>query len=166
MQTAVAKVVTSLSSTWWYPCLLVMSTYQAAHEQGCQLEQCQVRRSPQRGPALMEGMLAGVSADRHGKGGALVMLDARDLTFVRTISMPGSVLGMHWDAQLNQIFVAAGESLLPPAQLPVLPCPQAVHLDCCASVRSGREKPSLRCRAWEAPVLHFLCTSLSDSCSG
>ena len=53
-------------------------------------------------------LLAGVSADRHGKGGALVMLDARDLSVVRSIAMPGSVLGMHWDAQLNQIFVAAG----------------------------------------------------------
>ena len=48
------------------------------------------------------------------------MLDARDLTIVRTISMPGSVLGMHWDAQLNQIFVAAGGSLLPSAHLPLV----------------------------------------------
>ena len=49
-----------------------------------------------------------MSADRQGKGGALVMLDARDLSLVRSIAMPGSVLGMHWDAALNQIFVAAG----------------------------------------------------------
>ena len=51
---------------------------------------------------------AGVSADRAGKGGALVFLDARDLSLVRRLAVPGSCLGGTWDANLNQIFVAAG----------------------------------------------------------
>ena len=90
------------------------------------------------------------------------MLDARDLTIVRTISMPGSVLGMHWDAQLNQIFVAAGGSLPPSAHLPVLFRLQAMQMICSAGVHSCRGVQLLHLRAWKASVLHFLCSSLSQ----
>ena len=51
---------------------------------------------------------AGVSGDRAGNGGALVFLDARDLSLVRRLAVPGSCLGGTWDPNLNQLFVASG----------------------------------------------------------
>ena len=53
-------------------------------------------------------ILTGTSADRHGKGGSLVLIDRQTFQVVRRISMPGSVVAIHWHDRLNQIFVGAG----------------------------------------------------------
>ena len=54
-------------------------------------------------------ILTGTSADRGGKGGAVVFIDRDSFEVVHRIAMPSSVVGLHWHDRLNQIFVGTGE---------------------------------------------------------
>ena len=53
-------------------------------------------------------MLTGTSADRAGKGGAVVFYDAKTHELVRRVAMPSSAVGLAWHERLNQIFVGVG----------------------------------------------------------
>ena len=53
-------------------------------------------------------MLTGTSADRTGKGGAVVFFDAKAHNIVRRVAMPCSAVGLAWHERLNQIFVGVG----------------------------------------------------------
>ena len=55
-------------------------------------------------------IVTGTSADRKGQGGALVFVDRQSLEVVRRVSMPASVVALHWHERLNQIFVGTGAS--------------------------------------------------------
>ena len=53
-------------------------------------------------------MVTGTSADRSGKGGAVVFYDAKTHELVRRVAMPSSAVGLAWHERLNQIFVGVG----------------------------------------------------------
>jgi hypothetical protein len=53
-------------------------------------------------------VLTGTSADRGGRGGALVFFDAKTHALVRRVAVPGSAVALNWHERLNQIFVGVG----------------------------------------------------------
>lgn len=59
-------------------------------------------------------VLTGTSADRGGRGGALVFFDAKTHALVRRVAVPGSAVALNWHERLNQIFVGVGARALCP----------------------------------------------------
>lgn len=53
-------------------------------------------------------VVTGTSANRSGKGGAVVFYDAKTHELVRRVAMPSSAVGLAWHERLNQIFVGVG----------------------------------------------------------
>ncbi len=62
-------------------------------------------------------VVTGTSADRSGRGGAVVFFDAKTHALVRRVAMPGSAVALNWHERLNQILVGVGADVLRMSQL-------------------------------------------------